>query len=118
MIPGFLIIYAKFSDIFGRKIMLLSALLLFTVFSSACGTAQTLLQLCVQESLETLRLLTGYQQDLSSHSGYWRIWNLFDGNGNRSRDGSCCKVWDVYGDTRIHLRPRQYYRAYSRWCHH
>lgn len=45
--PGFLIIYAKLSDIFGRKIMLLSALLLFTIFSSACGAAQTLLQLCV-----------------------------------------------------------------------
>lgn len=50
-LPGFLIIYAKLSDIFGRKIMLLSAFLLFTVFSTACGAAQTLLQLYVQNSL-------------------------------------------------------------------
>lgn len=59
-LPGFLIIYAKLSDIFGRKIMLLSALLLFTVFSSACGAAQTLLQLCVQDSSELLHLLIDF----------------------------------------------------------
>ena len=42
---GFLIIYAKFSDIFGRKHMLLIALVLFTVFSIACGLANNMLEL-------------------------------------------------------------------------
>lgn len=46
--PGFLIIFARLSDIFGRKLALLSALTLFTVFSLACGVAQTTDQLYVQ----------------------------------------------------------------------
>ncbi|KAL9588224.1 MAG: hypothetical protein Q9203_002967 [Teloschistes exilis] len=44
---GFLIIFARLSDIFGRKLALLSALTLFTVFSLACGVAQTMEQLIV-----------------------------------------------------------------------
>ena len=42
---GFLIIYARFSDIFGRKPMLLIALVLFTVFSIVCGLANNMLEL-------------------------------------------------------------------------
>lgn len=39
---GFLIIYAKFSDIFGRKTMFLLALVLFTTFSIVCGSASSM----------------------------------------------------------------------------
>lgn len=42
---GFLVIYAKFSDILGRKFMLLLALALFTVFSIVCGSISSILQL-------------------------------------------------------------------------
>ena len=42
---GFLVIYAKFSDIFGSKFMLLLALLVFTVFSIACGAANAMNEL-------------------------------------------------------------------------
>ncbi|KAI4251475.1 MAG: hypothetical protein LQ352_004819 [Teloschistes flavicans] len=44
---GFLIIFARLSDIFCRKRALLSALTLFTVFSLACDVAQTMEQLYV-----------------------------------------------------------------------
>lgn len=36
---GFLVIYAKFSDIFGRKTLFLLALGIFTIFSILCGAA-------------------------------------------------------------------------------
>jgi MFS family permease len=42
---GFLLLFAKFSDIFGRKVMLLLALLIFVAFSSVCGASQSMLQL-------------------------------------------------------------------------
>lgn len=42
---GFLVIYAKFSDVLGRKPMLLLAVGLFTVFSIVCGSISSLLQL-------------------------------------------------------------------------
>jgi MFS family permease len=42
---GFLIIFAKLSDIFGRKSVLLSTLGLFTVFSGACAAAKSIEQL-------------------------------------------------------------------------
>lgn len=42
---GFLVIYAKFSDIFGSKFMILLALLIFTVFSIACGAANGMTEL-------------------------------------------------------------------------
>lgn len=46
---GVLIIFAKLSDIFGRKSLLLTALFIFLVFSSACGAAQTMPQLYVAD---------------------------------------------------------------------
>ncbi|MCJ1393515.1 hypothetical protein MMC18_006390 [Xylographa bjoerkii] len=49
---GFLIIYAKFSDIFGRKPLILTALVIFTTFSITCGTSQTMLELIVFRSLQ------------------------------------------------------------------
>jgi MFS family permease len=39
---GFLIIYAKLSDILGTKLMLLCAVTLFTVFSIACGVSNSM----------------------------------------------------------------------------
>jgi MFS family permease len=45
IVKGFLIIFAKFSDIFGAKFMLLLALLIFTVFSIACGAATAMTEL-------------------------------------------------------------------------
>ncbi|EON97493.1 putative mfs multidrug transporter protein [Phaeoacremonium minimum UCRPA7] len=44
---GFLIIYAKFSDILGRKSMLLLAIALFTIFSIVCGSVSNILQLII-----------------------------------------------------------------------
>ncbi|RHZ54245.1 uncharacterized protein CDV56_106912 [Aspergillus thermomutatus] len=49
---GFLIIYARCSDIFGRKSTFLSALVIFTVFSIACGVARTIDQLIVFRALQ------------------------------------------------------------------
>ncbi|KAG7287185.1 hypothetical protein NEMBOFW57_006690 [Staphylotrichum longicolle] len=42
---GFLVIYAKLSDILGTKLLILFAVTLFGVFSIACGFANTMLQL-------------------------------------------------------------------------
>ncbi|TVY91258.1 Efflux pump [Lachnellula willkommii] len=42
---GFVIIWAKLSDIYGRKPLLLASLFIFTAFSGGCGAAQTLTQL-------------------------------------------------------------------------
>ncbi len=42
---GFLVIYAKFSDIFGSKFMILLGLLVFTAFSIACGAANEMNEL-------------------------------------------------------------------------
>jgi MFS family permease len=42
---GVLVIFAKLSDIFGRKALLSTAIITFIIFSGACGAAQTLTQL-------------------------------------------------------------------------
>ncbi|KAG5785782.1 hypothetical protein H9Q73_000637 [Fusarium xylarioides] len=42
---GFLTIYAKLSDVFGKKTMLLLALLIFTLFSGLCGAANNVVDL-------------------------------------------------------------------------
>ena len=39
---GFLVIYSKLSSIFGHKTMLLLALIIFTVFSIACGLVNSI----------------------------------------------------------------------------
>lgn len=44
---GVLVIFAKLSDIFGRKLLLLVVVLIFAVFSGACGAAQSIEQLSV-----------------------------------------------------------------------
>ena len=42
---GCLIIWARFSDIFGRKLLIVTSLCFFVIFSGACGAAQRLDQL-------------------------------------------------------------------------
>ncbi|KAL8732425.1 MAG: hypothetical protein Q9181_003971 [Wetmoreana brouardii] len=49
---GFLIIYAKFSDIFGRKAMMLLGVSVFTIFSIICGTAQSMLSLIIARAFQ------------------------------------------------------------------
>lgn len=41
---GFMIVWAKLSDIYGRKLLLNVALSMFVVFSGGCGAAQTTTQ--------------------------------------------------------------------------
>lgn len=40
-----IVIFAKFSDIFGRKLMFMLAIVIFIIFSAACSAAQTMTQL-------------------------------------------------------------------------
>lgn len=42
---GFIIIWAKLSDIYGRKLFIVLSVLIFVIFSAACGAAQTTSQL-------------------------------------------------------------------------
>ncbi|KAL8661486.1 MAG: hypothetical protein Q9202_005551 [Teloschistes flavicans] len=49
---GFLIIIAKLSDIFGRKPLIVFAIVSFVVFSAACAVAQTLTQLIVLRAFQ------------------------------------------------------------------
>ncbi|KAL6233128.1 hypothetical protein BDW75DRAFT_252196 [Aspergillus navahoensis] len=49
---SFLIIWAKISDLVGRKIMLIVALVIFLGFSGGCGGAQTALQLIVLRAFQ------------------------------------------------------------------
>lgn len=44
---GFLVIWAKLSDIFGRKLSIITAVAIFTLFSGGCGAAQATTQLWV-----------------------------------------------------------------------
>ncbi|KAK8119284.1 major facilitator superfamily transporter [Apiospora kogelbergensis] len=46
-LPGFLIIYAKFSDILGRKLLILVAVAIFAIFSIVCGSISDMTQLYV-----------------------------------------------------------------------
>ncbi|KAK6854951.1 MFS general substrate transporter [Apiospora arundinis] len=45
--PGVIVIFAKFSDIVGRKLILLISVAFFIVFSAACAGSQTAVQLIV-----------------------------------------------------------------------
>ncbi|KAI1753641.1 putative multidrug resistance protein fnx1 [Xylaria castorea] len=44
---GVIVICAKFSDIFGRKVIFLSSIVFFIIFSAACSAAQTMAQLII-----------------------------------------------------------------------
>ncbi|CBF75171.1 hypothetical protein AN3884.2 [Aspergillus nidulans FGSC A4] len=49
---SFLIIWANFSDLVGRKVMLITALVIFLGFSGGCGGAQTILQLIILRAFQ------------------------------------------------------------------
>ncbi|VZI03292.1 unnamed protein product [Fusarium fujikuroi] len=49
---GFLTIYAKLSDVFGKKTMLLLALLIFTLFSGLCGAANNVVDLIILRAFQ------------------------------------------------------------------
>ncbi|KAI0379308.1 drug resistance transporter EmrB/QacA subfamily [Hypomontagnella monticulosa] len=49
---GFLVVYAKFSDILGRKLLILVAIAFFTVFSIVCGSISNMTQLIVFRALQ------------------------------------------------------------------
>ncbi|KAJ4181510.1 hypothetical protein NW755_011047 [Fusarium falciforme] len=49
---GFLTIYAKLSDIFGKKTMLLLAIAIFTVFSGLCGAANGMVELIILRAFQ------------------------------------------------------------------
>ncbi|KAI2622334.1 drug resistance transporter EmrB/QacA subfamily [Hypoxylon sp. NC1633] len=49
---GFLVVYAKFSDILGRKLMILVAIAFFTIFSIVCGSISSMNQLIAFRSLQ------------------------------------------------------------------
>ncbi|TVY80405.1 MFS thioclapurine efflux transporter tcpA [Lachnellula suecica] len=51
---GVVILWAKFSDHFGRKLSILASLAIFTVFSAACGGSQTMTQLIVFRAFQGL----------------------------------------------------------------
>lgn len=42
---GVIVIFSKFSDIFGRKLIFLISTVIFIIFSAACSAAQTIVQL-------------------------------------------------------------------------
>ncbi len=90
--PGFLIIFARLSDIFGRKLALLSALTLFTVFSLACGVAQTTEQLYVQIKSRLLRQLIALQNYLPRFPRCRRLRHLQHGHGNCTRNHPSSEV--------------------------
>ena len=43
--PGVVVIFAKLSDVLGRKPLLATAIIIFVISSAACGAAQTIVQL-------------------------------------------------------------------------
>ena len=47
-----IIVWAKFSDIFGRKPAIMATMLVFVVFSGGCGASQTILQLIINRAFQ------------------------------------------------------------------
>ncbi|KXH68752.1 major facilitator superfamily transporter [Colletotrichum salicis] len=50
--PRFLVIFAKFSDVLGRKFVVLLSLAIFTIFSIVCGVISSMVQLIVFRALQ------------------------------------------------------------------
>ncbi|KAI1441286.1 putative multidrug resistance protein fnx1 [Annulohypoxylon stygium] len=51
---GAIVILSNFSDIFGRKLILLISIVVFIIFSAACAAAQTMAQLCIFRGFQGL----------------------------------------------------------------
>lgn len=73
---AFMVIFARISDIFGRKLIFLFSLLLFVVFSLACGLAEDITTLYEHALLLCDAVLIVMQDRLSSLSGNRWKWNL------------------------------------------
>lgn len=54
-------LYGRWSDIFGRKFMLVTTLLVFMVFSLACALARTMIQVRIDAAHVTATILTSPQ---------------------------------------------------------
>lgn len=52
LIPAVIVILAKFSDIFGRKLVTMVSIAIFTLFSAGCAAAQTLTQLIIMRAFQ------------------------------------------------------------------
>jgi MFS family permease len=95
---GFIVIIAKISDVLGRKSMLFSSLLVFTIFSGACGAAQTITQLYVIDSKSSLGCMSSadlslcLQHRASNFPRSRRLRGVLPGNGRFVRDGTTKEV--------------------------
>ncbi|KAL8335701.1 hypothetical protein RB601_008652 [Gaeumannomyces tritici] len=49
---GFLVVLSKFSDILGRKSIVLASIAIFTIFSIACGSVSSILALIINRSFQ------------------------------------------------------------------
>ena len=67
-------LYGRWSDVFGRKIVLLVSLFVFLVFSLACALAQTMIQVrCIDPQPKVLLLnLTPLVDYFPSFPRHWR----------------------------------------------
>jgi MFS family permease len=83
-IAGFLVIYAKLSDVFGKKTMLLLALLIFTVFSGLCGAANNIVDLYVVVTHQSGKRLTIFEDHSTSLPRHRGIGHLCHDFSNRS----------------------------------
>ena len=79
ILEGVLIIWSKLSDVFGRKLMATSSVLIFLVFSGACGAAQSitqlrviLLDLCYPQTVDLFRIVFRALQGIGG-SGIYAI---------------------------------------------
>ena len=49
---GFFIVLARFSEVFGRKLLIITSVAIFAAFSAGCGAAQTLTQLIILRAFQ------------------------------------------------------------------
>ncbi|PSN61251.1 MFS general substrate transporter [Corynespora cassiicola Philippines] len=57
---GFIIIWAKLRDVFGRKTCSLTTMAIFTIFSGACGAAQNMTQLIIFLAFQKIGAAGGF----------------------------------------------------------
>ena len=97
---GFMIIYARFSDVFGRKSALLVAIGFFGIFSLACGWG------IIYEAAYRFAPLPGDRS----------VWNLCNGFCVCSRSGTVQVPRGLIGVDWRCLYIDFHSRAYTRWC--
>lgn len=103
-ISGFIIVFAKMSDVFGRKSMLLITTVTFAIFSGACGAAQSMNQLLVNPEHPLLSCNSASNWlTLSPNSIIFRAFQGIGGSG----DFALCSV------IILNLVPSHKYAEYS-----